>query len=168
HVVMTDDNQIEGWREQDIPAVRVANREELESAIRAAQPGTTILLAPGNYQGDLTARNLRGTQAQPITIAGADHNNPPVFVSGRSGLHFIAPHYLTLRNLIVSNIETNGINIDDGGATNLPAHHITLSRLTVRDHRGRGNCDGIKLSGLQDFRVESCRIERWGKGGLRY
>ena len=165
HVVMTDDNQIEGWREQDIPAVRVANREELESAIRVAQPGTTILLAPGNYQGDLTARNLRGTQARPITIAGADHNNPPVFESGRSGLHFIAPHYLTLRNLIVSNIATNGINIDDGGVTNFPAHHITLSHLTIKDHRGRGNCDGIKLSGLQDFRVESCRIEHWGKGG---
>ena len=165
HVVMTDDNQIEGWRQREIPVMRVANRKELDNAVRIAKPGTTILLAPGNYQGGLTAQNLHGTKTRPITIAGADHNNPPVFEGGRSGLHFIAPRYLTLRNFIVSNIETNGINIDDGGEVNSPTHHITLSDLTVRDISGRGNCDGIKISGLQNFRIESCRLKRWGSGG---
>ncbi|MEK7676658.1 MAG: right-handed parallel beta-helix repeat-containing protein, partial [Verrucomicrobiota bacterium] len=29
----------------------------------------------------------------------------------------------------------------------------------------RGNQDGIKLSGVVDFRVEGCALERWGTGG---
>jgi hypothetical protein len=37
--------------------------------------------------------------------------------------------------------------------------------LTVRDIGPEGNRDGIKLSGVADFRVERCVIERWGTGG---
>src|SRR6185295_6848225 len=28
-----------------------------------------------------------------------------------------------------------------------------------------GNCDGIKLSGVDEFRVASCTVEGWGTGG---
>jgi hypothetical protein len=35
----------------------------------------------------------------------------------------------------------------------------------VRDVRPRGNRDGIKLSGLRDFRIQHCRVERWGNNG---
>jgi hypothetical protein len=37
--------------------------------------------------------------------------------------------------------------------------------LTIRDIGPAGNRDGIKLSGVDDFRVESCVIERWGSTG---
>ena len=42
---------------------------------------------------------------------------------------------------------------------------MTLRRLQVRDVGPDGNCDGIKLSGLADLRVEGCVVERWGRGG---
>ena len=40
-----------------------------------------------------------------------------------------------------------------------------LKNLVVRDVGPTGNRDGIKLSGVSSFRVEGCRIERWGSGG---
>ena len=59
----------------------------------------------------------------------------------------------------------NGLNIDDGGSPDRPAHHVVLRGLTVRDVGPEGNRDGIKLSGLDNFRVENCTIERWGDSG---
>ena len=37
--------------------------------------------------------------------------------------------------------------------------------MVVRDIGPTGNRDGIKLSGVDDFRVEGCTVERWGSGG---
>ena len=59
----------------------------------------------------------------------------------------------------------NGINIDDGGSPDTPAHHVVLRGLVVRDIGPTGNRDGIKLSGVDDFRVEGCTVERWGDRG---
>jgi Right handed beta helix region len=42
---------------------------------------------------------------------------------------------------------------------------LVLLRLRVSDVGPRGNRDGIKLSGVEDFRVEGCTVERWGDGG---
>jgi hypothetical protein len=46
-----------------------------------------------------------------------------------------------------------------------PSHHVTLRNIVVRDIGPRGNHDGIKLSGVDDFLVENCTVERWGSGG---
>lgn len=56
--------------------VTVSNGGQLNSAARAAKPGDTILLAPGNY-GDVTLNNInaRGT----ITIRSTDPDNDAVF-----------------------------------------------------------------------------------------
>jgi hypothetical protein len=40
-----------------------------------------------------------------------------------------------------------------------------LRNPVIRDVGPTGNRDGIKLSGVDDFRVEGCTIERWGSGG---
>lgn len=165
HVAMTDDNKIQGWRQPEIAALRVSNREELEAALAEAKPGTTILLTPGTYQGGLTARDLSGEKGKPITIAGAQRNNQPVFSGGKTGLHFTDPRHLELRNFIVSGATANGLNIDDGGSFDSPAQDVKLSGLTLREIGGRGNHDGIKFSGGRDFQIEHCRIDRWGEGG---
>ena len=39
--------------------VRVSNRDELVSALREARPGTTILIAAGEYRGGLGHAQLR-------------------------------------------------------------------------------------------------------------
>ena len=141
--------------------VRVSTTAELRSALAAAAPGTRIAIAAGEYEG-FEAPNLKGTQTQPIALSAADAKAPPVF---RGGVHLADCCYLEISGLIFDRAPSNGLNIDDGGAFETPAHHITLRDVTVRDCGGRGNDDGIKLSGVDDFVLERCTVERWGRGG---
>lgn len=145
--------------------VKVSNSVELKSAILNAKPGVKILLSPGEYEGGLFFQNVKGEPNKPIVIAALDPKNPPVIKGGGECLHFSEAAYLELHNLVLVGARYNGLNIDDGGTFETPSHHIKLVGLTVRDIGPQGNCDGIKLSGVTDFRIERCTVERWGDGG---
>lgn len=144
--------------------VRVDSREALIAALSAAKPGTTIEIAPGTYGGGLSHRNLRGEEGKPIVIQASDPKQPPVLQGGGSVLHLAGPAHIELRDLVITKGEGNGLNIDDGGDPG-QARHITLSGLVVKENGSRGNHDGIKLSGLDEFRVENCTVDRWGGSG---
>ncbi len=150
-------------RAEDV--VRVSTRDEFSQALRRAKPGALISIAPGTYRGGLSQAGLKGTKEQPIVIAGADPMNPPVIEGGGSGLHLSSPGHVELKDLVLAGATGNGLNIDDSGSVDTPAHDLVLRNLVVRDVGPAGNRDGIKLSGLSDFRIESCRVERWGSGG---
>ncbi len=148
--------------------VKVSSPAELRSAVADAKAGTRVLLAGGNYGAGFQFNDLRGEEGRPIVIMAADPKNPPVFTDGKTGIHFSNPHYIELRDLVFTNIANNGLNIDDGGWTNKPesARGVVLRGLRVRNIGSDGNHDGIKLSGLWDFHIVDCVVERWGtKGG---
>jgi hypothetical protein len=146
--------------------VLVRDVSGLRSALRGARPGTTILLAEGTYGGGLEFADLRGEPGRPIVIASADPKKPAVFRDAKTGLHLSNPAHVELRDLEFTVLYANGLNIDDGGKRTSPgAHHVVLRGLRVHDIGGGGNEDGIKLSGVSDFRVENCIVERWGAGG---
>lgn len=145
--------------------VRVRNQDEFSRALNAAEAGTTILVEDGAYRGGLSRKGLRGTKEAPIVIAGADAENPPVIEGGPLGLHLSSPEFVELRDLVFARAAGNGVNIDDSGSADMPAHDVVLRRVVVRDVGPQGNRDGFKLSGLADFRVEDCRVERWGSSG---
>lgn len=145
--------------------VLVSNTTQLRQALRAAQPGDTILIAPGEYEGDLYAENLVGQPGKPIVIAGQKPDQPPVIRGGGNGIQLNRAAYVELRKLVVVGARYNGVHIHDGGQLTAPIHHVLLKGITVRDVGPEGNCDGIKLSGLTDFRIEDCTVERWGDGG---
>jgi hypothetical protein len=145
--------------------IRVSNRDELVGALQRAKAGTTILLAAGTYQGGISQAKLEGTKLAPILIAGADPEHPPVIEGGGSGLHLSSPAHVELRDLMIQGARGNGLNIDDSGNIDTPAQAVVLRNVVVRDVGPKGNRDGIKLSGLRDFRIEGCRVERWGSGG---
>lgn len=145
--------------------IRVGNRDELALALHDPKPGTTISIAPGTYRGGLSGGRLRGTKEEPIVIAGADPKNPPVIHGGGGGLHLSSPEHVELRDLTFAKATGNGINIDDGGSAEAPAHHLVLRNVVVRDVGPDGNRDGIKLSGIVDFELDGCRVERWGSSG---
>ncbi|MCH8829815.1 MAG: right-handed parallel beta-helix repeat-containing protein [Planctomycetes bacterium] len=149
----------------NIREIRVHNSDQLLRAARTAKPGTIILLEPGTYRGGLTLNNLRGTAESPIVIKAADPNKRPIIEGGNSCLHLVSPAHVELRDLVFQGARANGLNIDDGGSRDTPAHHVVLHNLAVRDIGSDRNHDGIKLSGLDDFRVENCTVERWGKKG---
>lgn len=141
------------------PTTTVTTDAELRAALRSATPGATIRLAPGTYRGGLYVEALRD-----VTITG-DPDKPTVIRGGNNGVHFTRCTGLTVEHLTIEDTRDNGLNIDEGGPDQPPAADITLRRVTVRNVGPRGNHDGIKLSGLRRFRLEDCRVERWGDGG---
>lgn len=145
--------------------VKVSSSDQLARAVADANPGTRVLIAPGTYRGGLSHRGLQGTKERPIILQSADPEHPAAIEGGGSGLHLSSPAYVEIRDLVFSGAEANGLNIDDGGSKDSPAHHVTLAGLVVKNNGPRGNRDGIKLSGLADFTIENCTVERWGTSG---
>ncbi len=139
--------------------------QELRDAVAKAAPGTTISVAAGDYEGGLYFAKVRGEKGKPVVIAGADPKKPPVFKGGGDGIHLSDIEHLELRDLVIEGATGNGLNIDDGGSYETPSHHLVLRGLTIRNIGGKGNQDGIKLSGIDDFRVENCKVEKWGGSG---
>lgn len=143
--------------------IKAGDMAGFRQAAASAKPGTTILLEGGSYKGGAHLRGLKGEEGRPIIIAAADLENPPVFQESGTGLHLVSPAFVELRGLSFAKLAHNGLNIDDTGGE--PAHHVVLRGLRIREVGEKGNEDAIKLSGVQDFQVTDCTVERWGSGG---
>jgi hypothetical protein len=142
--------------------VSVHDAKTFRDALARARPGQRIELAPGEYDGGITAANLHGVPDRPIVITGSDPQRPPVIKGGNEGLHLVNPQHVEIRDIIVTGARHNGINIDDGGNMQVTAHHVTLRHIRVHDLDRNGNHDAVKLSGVRDFLVTGCVFERWG------
>lgn len=136
----------------------------LERAARDAQPGTRILLKAGAHVTGQHLMNLQGLPDAPIKIVG-EGERASVFSAGNTAIQISDPNYLVIENLLIEGASGNGLNIDDGGSFDSPAMHVVIRNVHVRDIGPGGNRDGIKLSGLNNFRVENSLIERAGDGG---
>lgn len=145
-------------------AVQVRTVAEFRQAVTNAKPGTEVRIASGTYPGGFSFADVHGSAQRPIRLLAADPSAPPVFEGGH-GLQFSDVSYLEIRDLQIRTTTGNGLNIDDGGTVETPSHHVTLRNLRISD-LPRGNNDGIKLSGLDEFRVENCTVERWGGSGI--
>ncbi|UCD50149.1 MAG: right-handed parallel beta-helix repeat-containing protein [Phycisphaerales bacterium] len=140
--------------------------QELLTTARGAAPGTTIILEPGEYSGGLYLHNVAGTKEHLILIKGADPNDPPVFRGGGQALHLADCSYLALKNLRLEGFPLNGINVDDGGSYETPAHHVFLEDITILKTGPEGNHDALKMSGVDQFAVRRCHFEGWGGSGI--
>ena len=160
--------------------VHVDNGSALRKALANAKPGSEIVLAPGTYKGGLHVKDLHGTEANPIIIRGgfgAEIRSrqigrvkwtPAVRFQGggRTGMQWSNCSHIVLQNFTVSGFAHNGINIDDGGSFDTPAHAFLLENLRVEKIGPTGNFDGIKLSGLKRSRITQCTITGWGGSGI--
>jgi hypothetical protein len=145
--------------------VTVSDRTSLVKALQEATPGTTIRVAPGKYQGGLSATKLHGQEGKPIVITASDPKQPPMFEGGNSGIQLSGCSYVELHDLHFTGATSNGINIDDASERDQPSRGIVLRRLSVANVGPQGNRDGIKMSGIDGFIIDACRVERWGSGG---
>lgn len=147
--------------------VRVKDYAGLRSALIQARPGTTVLLEPGDYHGGFHFVGPAGSAGNPITIGASNPKNPPRIVGG--GLHFVSPSYLFIHDLVIDGGPEggrgNGINLDDGGDRNRPAHHISLKRITVLNYNSKGG-HGIKMAGVDNFRIDECHVKNWDVCGI--
>lgn len=145
--------------------VEVSDRTALIQALQQATPGTVIRVAPGTYRGGISASGLKGEEGKPIVITAADPKRPPVIEGGGGGIHLSGCSHVELRDLHVNGATGNGVNVDDAGDRDKPSRGIVLRRLTVTNIGSKGNQDGIKMSGVDGFTIDGCRVERWGGGG---
>ena len=144
----------------------VSSREELLQAVRIAKPGDVLKLASGiTIRGGFELREIHGTEAAPVILKAEDSQKPPVFEGGGSGIHVTLCSYLTIDGLLLNGASGHGLNVDNGGSQTTTSRGLTLLNLVVTNVGPNGNSDGIKLSGLDDFKVENCRIVDWGNGG---
>lgn len=141
--------------------VEVRDVASLKAALSKLSEGTTLRIAPGEYSGGHSVRDVA-----KLTVEAADPEKPPHFSGGTLGWHFSGCSGLTLRNLRVSGQRGNGINLDDGGRADRPMKNVTLERLDIRDIGPKGNSDALKCSGLDDLKVRGCTIEGWGGQGI--
>ncbi|MFN0207483.1 MAG: right-handed parallel beta-helix repeat-containing protein [Planctomycetota bacterium] len=143
----------------------VTTVDELRDAVSRAKPGTVIQLAPGTYAGGLAFKNVRGEAGKPVVIEASDPKNPPVVKGGGTGLQLSSVAHVEIRDLAFDGCTGNGLNIDDSGKAESPSHHVVLKNLRITRIGSKGNQDGIKLSGVTDFRVDACVVDQWGAGG---
>lgn len=146
--------------------VMVSNSAQLARALKEAQPGTRLAIAPGVYRRSVGASDLRGTAEAPIVIAPADPNSPPVFEGMKEAIKLSRCEWITIRGLVFLGCRDNGVNIDDGGDESTPSMNIVLEDLSFRDIGPQGNHDAIKLSGVQGFIVRRCRFRGWGGSAI--
>lgn len=141
--------------------VLVRDAVGLKDALSKLVDGTTLRIAPGEYPGGHTVKDVSS-----LTVEAADADQPPQFKGGSFAWHFSGCSGLTLRHLHVSGQRGNGINLDDGGRADRPMKNVTLEQLDIRDIGPKGNSDALKCSGLDDLTVRACTIEGWGGQGI--
>lgn len=141
--------------------LEIHDSNTLRDVLKSLKANSTLRIGPGDYTGGLDVKGI-----SHLTIEALEPQKPPRFVGGTYGWHFSNCSNLTLRNLIVSGQSRNGLNLDDGGQTDQPTTHVLLEGIAVREIGPRGNCDGIKCSGLDRVTIRSCSIEGWAGQGM--
>ncbi len=101
----------------------VTNAKQLQSALSAARPGTSIVLSPGQYVGNFTL-TVAGTQAAPVVLCGPSTAVLDGHTTG-SGyvLHLDHATWTTVEGLSVTDGQ-KGVVVDHGS-------HDTVADLTV-------------------------------------
>ncbi len=135
-----------------------------EQAAADAQPGDTLLFHAGVHFGGQYVENLQGMPDAWIFIQNAP-GEEAILESGNNAIQLTDPAYLHISGLIFQHQTGNGVNTDDGGSYDTPAHHIILENCTFRDMSATGNNDLLKLSGLDYFEIRNCTFLNGAEGG---
>lgn len=136
----------------------------LQLAIQDVMPGDTIIVHEGTYPGGIYIENLQGATLQWISLFAAD-GETVIFEGGTNAWQFTDAAYLHIRGFIFQHQTGNGVNFDDGGTYDSPAHHIVFEDCIFRDMTASGNNDLLKLSGVDSFEIRKCMFINGASGG---
>ena len=127
----------------------------LNEALAVIEPGDLVLVHEGTYAGGLYFEDIQGTADNWIFIQAAP-GETVIFDGGSNAWQFTDAAYLHISGFIFEHQVGNGLNFDDGGTYESPAHHIIFEACIFRDMQASGNNDLLKLSGLDDFEIRDC------------
>ncbi len=136
----------------------------LTDATDIAVPGDTILIHEGTYSGGIFVGDLQGTSEAWISILTVP-GETVIFEGGGNAWQFSDAAYLYISGFIFQQQTGNGVNFDDGGSYDTPAHHVIFDNCIFRDMNASGNNDLLKLSGLDDFEIRNCEFRNGADGG---
>lgn len=140
-----------------------ADYSNLESAAAAVQPGDTILFKLGTHAGGQYVEGLQGRADAWITIMGEGEET--VIRGGTNSWQLSDPAYLRIIGISFGGQTGNGLNIDDGGSYDTPAHHLVIEQCRWLDINATGNNDLLKMSGVDSFWVSDCTFQNGATGG---
>jgi hypothetical protein len=136
----------------------------IDRALSAATPGTRILVHAGTY-GPFDADGVSGEAGSPIAIVA----DGAVTLEARGAGAVISmsdPEYVVIEGFTLADAQIHGMNIDDGGSYDSPAHHFVLRNITIPSAGTGGNNDCIKLSGVDDFWVLDSDVAQCNRGEI--
>lgn len=136
----------------------------IDRALGSASPGTRVLVHEGTY-GPFSAEGPAGEEQSPIGIIA----DGTVVLEARGAQAIIAmtdPQYVVIDGFTLSGATVHGMNIDDGGTYETPAHHLVLRNLTIAAAGSGNNNDCIKLSGVDDFWVLASDVAGCDRGEI--
>ena len=136
----------------------------INQAASAATPGTKILVKPGTY-GPVSLNGLAGAAGRPVAIV-ADGDVTLDAAGAGTPVRMSDPAYVVVEGFTLAGASVHGMNIDDGGSYDTPAHHIVLRNLTIAGAGSGGNNDCIKLSGVDDFWVLDSDVSGCDRGEI--
>jgi hypothetical protein len=136
----------------------------LAAAAQAVQPGDTILFRAGIYPGGDYITGLAGTANAWITVMAAP-GEEVVIRGGGNSWQLADAAYLRIEGFTIEGQTGNGMNLDDAGSFDTPAHHIIIERCTFGPLEATGNNDQLKMSGIDSFVVRNCVFRDGSPGG---
>jgi hypothetical protein len=143
-----------------------ANPSNYTSLVSGLQPGDRLLLAAGTYTQGLWLHNLNGQAGRCIVVEGPATGSPALFL-GSDNFNTVSLHnasYLAVRYLTLDGQSKQGDGVKAEGPSTY-THHITIERLTIRNHNYSEQIVGISTkSPAWNWVVRYNTIEKTGTG----
>ncbi len=135
----------------------------IRAAADRATPGTRVTVRAGTYSR-VGLGTVQGTATSPIAFV-AD-GAAVIDASAGVGWAMSDAAFVVIEGFTIRDAATHGMNLDDGGSYDTPAHHVVLRNLTVQNSGSGGNNDCIKMSGVDDFWVLGSDVSGCDRGEI--
>lgn len=111
--------------------ISVNSADALRNALKNAQPGQTIVLQPGTYEGAFGVRaGIEGTADQPIIITAAEGPGTATLDGAGANItmRFTGTSHIIMRDLAITGGGYHGVFFDQG------THDVTLENNRIHDN----------------------------------